>query len=348
MVVMTEGQLGLFSAKTAAAVIRYRRDDVVAVLDSQHRGQKVEQFLPWGHGIPIVGAIGEALALQPDALLIGIAPMGGQLPDRMRRHVVEAIEARLEIVSGLHVMLAADAQIGGLARQRGVRIWDVRDTGDFATVATGRAAELKVKRVLAVGTDCVVGKKVAALELTDAARKVGLDAAFVPTGQTGIMIAGWGLAVDRVISDFVAGAAEWLVQQVADRQVCFIEGQGSIEHPGYSAVALGLLHGCCPQAMLMCHRPGRESHHGIEAPIAPLAEQIAVSERLARFLHPCRVVGLCINTAGMDDAAARRAIEQCAQETQLPAVDVLRNGCGPLIEVLTAELGLRASRTTGT
>ena len=340
MVVMTEGQLGLFEAKTAASVIRYRHQDVVAVLDSERRGEPMAKFLPWGHDIPIVGSVEEALALEPDALLVGIAPMGGQLPQRMRAHLIAAIEAGLEVVSGLHVALAGDGQIGQLARQRGVRIWDVRETGDFSLVSTGRAASLPVKRVLTVGTDCVVGKMVAALELTEMAKAAGWDAALVPTGQTGIMIAGWGMAVDRVISDFVSGAAEWLVSQVADRQVCFIEGQGSLGHPGYSGVALGLLHGSCPDALVMCHRPGRDRHHGIEARVAPLAEQIELTEALAALVHPCKVVGLCINTAEMGQTEARRAIDQAAEQTGLPAVDVLRDGCDPLIEALAPALGM--------
>jgi len=340
MVVMTEGQLGLFEAKTAASVIRYRHQDVVAVLDSERRGEPVAKFLPWGHDIPIVGSIGEALALAPDALLVGIAPIGGQLPQQMRGHLLAAIEAGLEIVSGLHVALERDSQIGQLARQQGVRIWDVRETGDFSLVSTGRAATLPVKRVLTVGTDCVVGKMVAALELTEAAKAAGWDAVFVPTGQTGIMIAGWGMAVDRVISDFVGGAAEWLVNQVADRQVCLIEGQGSVGHPGYSGVALGLLHGSCPDALVMCHRPGRDRHHGMEAPVAPLAEQIELTEALAALVHPCKVVGLCINTANMEEVQAREAIDQAAEQTGLPAVDVLRDGCDPLVKALGPVLDL--------
>ena len=131
-----------------------------------------------------------------------------------------------------------------------------------------------------------------ALELTFAARRAGLSAEFVPTGQTGIMIAGWGLSVDRVISDFAAGAAEWLVQQVADKQICFVEGQGSIEHPGYSGVSLSLMHGSCPDAMIMCTRLDRTSHHGLpDSPTADIRRQIDLCEQLASCVHPARVVG---------------------------------------------------------
>jgi uncharacterized NAD-dependent epimerase/dehydratase family protein len=312
----------------------------VAVLDPEHAGQPLETLIGWGRGIPVVASVDEAREFEPDSLLIGIAPIGGKLPDTWRAHLTAAIEHGMSIISGLHMMLRDDEELAALAEKHHVKLLDVRDAGSFDRVAVGKAAELPVKRVLTVGTDCSIGKMVTTLELRTAAARAGWDAAFVATGQTGIMIEGWGIAVDRVISDFTAGAAEWLCQQVADRQIAFIEGQGSITHPGYSGVSLGLLHGACPDALIICHQPGRDNHHGVEKPSASLVEHIALNERLANARHPCRVCGVALYTAGMSEAEARAAIETAAAETGLPVTDAIRFGCDPLIDSLRATLKL--------
>jgi len=341
LAVLTGDALGLFSAKTASSVIRYRPDDVVAVIDWAHAGQDLAELLGWGEGIPIVRDFAAAKAYQPNALLIGLAPIGGQLTPELRQVIRDALEAGVSVISGLHTQLREDAEFAALASRSGAEILDVRDPGPFSTVASGKARRLGVKRVLTVGTDCVVGKMVAALELTFAARQAGLDAEFVATGQTGIMIAGWGIAIDRVISDFAAGAAEWLVQQVADKQVCFIEGQGSIDHPGYGGVALSLLQGCCPDAMVMCHRPDRLSHHDMpDCPVLDIRRQITLCETLAGCVHPARVAAVAVNTAGMAEEQAHRHIERIRRETNLPATDPVRFGPQEVLEAVRAALGI--------
>lgn len=334
MLVLTDGRLGAFSSKTGSSVIRYRGDHVAAVLDPQAVGKRVEDMLGWGEGIPIVGSLAEGMALKPDSLLIGIAPIGGKLPDAWRAHITEALRQGLAVISGLHMMLRDDPELAALSARHGAPIFDVRDPGGFDHVAEGRAAELPVKRVLTVGSDCDSGKMVTTLELRAAARQAGWDAAFVATGQTGIMIEGWGIAVDRVISDFCAGAAEWLCERVADKQIAFIEGQGSISHPGYSGVSLSLLHGACPDALIMAHQPGRTHHLGVEKASASLNEHIEVCERLANMRHPCKVVGLALHTAHLSEAEARDAVAQAADQTGLPATDVVRFGCEPLLDAL--------------
>ncbi len=340
MLVLADGRLDPFGAKTANSVIRYRPDDVVAVLDPQHAGQDLESLLGHGKGIPIVASVADAGSYRPDALLIGIAPIGGQLPEAWRGHLVDAIREGMAIISGLHVMLRDDPELADLARRHNAELIDVREASAFDRVADGRAATFPVKRVLTVGSDCATGKMVTTLELRSAAARAGWDAAFVATGQTGIMIEGWGIAVDRVISDFAAGAAEWLCEQVADRQIAFIEGQGSISHPGYSGVSLSLLHGSCPDALILCHQPGRTHHHGVEKVSAALMEHVALNERLASARHPCRVVGVALYTAHLDEDEARGAIDAVARETSLPTTDVLRFGSDPLIDALRTELAL--------
>jgi len=341
LLLLTEGALGVFTSKTAASIIRYRREDVVAVLDSVAAGRPIEDILGFGEGIPIVAGVQEAMPLRPDALVIGIAPSGGQLPERMRRHVVDAIRAGLCIISGLHFRLQADPELAALAGAQGVRLWDVRDPGVMTRLSFGRARAMPVRRVLTIGTDCVVGKMATCLELRAAAQRAGLDAAFVATGQTGIMIEGWGTSIDAVVSDFAAGATEALIEQVAERQICFIEGQGSIEHPAYSAVSLALLHGSCPDAMILCHRPGREYHNDRpDCPIAPIEEQIHLNEALVRPLHPARVLGVSINTAGMSDEEAARHRAEIAERTGLPVSDPIRYGVEPLLAAIRSALGL--------
>jgi uncharacterized NAD-dependent epimerase/dehydratase family protein len=339
LLILTEGKLGVFSSKTGAAVLRYRPQDCVAVLDSVNAGRRLGSFLDGVPHLPIVASVEEAMPLKPDAVLIGIAPVGGALPDAMRQHLVDALSRGLGVISGLHDPLSQDPQLAELAKLHGARIHDVRDPGPIQHIARGRARHVRAKRVLTVGTDCAVGKMVTSLELQREACRQGLDAAFVATGQTGIMIEGWGIAVDHVISDFTPGAVELLVQHVADRQVCFIEGQGSIEHPAYSCVTLALVHGACPDAMVMCHRPGRRLHSEWEdCPIAPIEQQIALYEQIAAPVHPCKVAGVAVNTVGMSAEEAEKAVREVADRTGLPAADPIRHGCGPLLAAVRRQI----------
>ncbi len=341
LLILTEGRLGVFSSKTGTSVLRYRPGDCVGVLDSVHAGKSLAGLLEGVPDVPIVATIAEAMHLRPDAILIGIAPVGGALPDAMRRHLVDALQAGLSIISGLHVSLSQDPQLAELAEVHGVKIHDVRDPGPIQHIARGRARYVRAKRVLTVGTDCAVGKMVASLELRREACRQGLDAAFVATGQSGIMIEGWGIAVDHVISDFTPGAVELLVQHVADRQVCFIEGQGSIAHPAYSCVTLALVHGACPDAMVLCHRPGRRFHSDWEdCPIAPIEQQIALYERMTDPIHPCRVAAVAVNTVGMAPDNAARAVREATERTGLPAADPIRDGCERLLTAVRAAIGL--------
>jgi uncharacterized NAD-dependent epimerase/dehydratase family protein len=291
--------------------------------------------------VPILDSVQAAMSLQPDSLLIGIAPTGGALPAAMRRHVVYALKNGLSIINGLHTLLRDDPELVELAGLHNARIHDVRDPGPIQRVARGLARGLRVKRVLTVGIDCNVGKMVTALELRRAAVEAGLEAAFVATGQTGIMIEGWGIAIDHTISDFTAGAAEMLVEHVAGRQICFIEGQGAIGHPGYSGVTLSLVHGVCPDAMVLVVRPGRRQHNDWpDCPIAPLAVQIAIYEQVLAPLHPGKVVAVAVNTAGMTAEQADSAIRAITSETRLPTADPVRNGCGELLAAVRRQVGI--------
>jgi uncharacterized NAD-dependent epimerase/dehydratase family protein len=338
LLILAEGQFGAHSAKTAYGVIRYGPDDIVAVLDSTHAGENVNAFLP-GHDIPIVGTLAQGLAMpvRPDALLIGIAPTGGRLPEAWRTIIRDAISAGLDILSGLHTFVGDDPEFAALAAARGTTIVDYRRPPDRFETAVGRR-HLPGKRViLTVATDCAIGKMSVSLELRRAAVEAGDRATFVATGQTGMMIEGWGVAVDRVISDFAQGTVEWLVERgEALGDWVILEGQGSLDHPAYSSVTLALIHGATPHAMVMVHKPGLTSHdfdHLPEAsfPIADLPAFIDLHERVAGLVAPSRVVAVALNTSLIpDEHEARRVIEATAAETGLPADDPVRFGAARL------------------
>jgi uncharacterized NAD-dependent epimerase/dehydratase family protein len=341
--ILADGQFGPLTSKTANSCIRYFPERIVAVFDRVTAGRTVQDVLGFGGPIPVVGDFARGLALEASAVLIGIAPMGGQLPAEWRGWLKAALERGLEIWSGLHTFIADDPELGSLARAQGVRILDVRKPPPELPIADGRAAEVDPYVILTVGSDCNVGKMTAQLELRDELVRRGMRARFVATGQTGIFIEGWGIAVDAVVADFVAGAAEQLVLQGAeDADVVLVEGQGSLIHPGYSGVTLGLLHGSCPDALILCHQATRDyigDYHGREpwVRIPPLAELVEIYERAAAPVRPTRVIGICLNTFDMTEAAARAAVAQAAADTGLPATDPVRFGAGPLVEVITRE-----------
>lgn len=334
LVILTEGQFGAHHAKTAMGVIRYATDRTVAVLDSTIAGRNVSEWLP-GHDIPAVASLAEALALPepPDTLLIGIAPTGGRLPDDWRAKILEAIDAGLEVHSGLHTFLGDDPEFSAAAAAKGVRIVDYRRPPERHETAIGRPHASGKRVILTVGTDCAIGKMSVALELRKAALARGDAAAFVPTGQTGMMIDGWGVAVDRVISDFVQGTVEWMLEEAETRgDWIIVEGQGSLDHPAYSSVTLGLIHGSTPHAMVMVHKPGLKAHDfdhrpDVSFPIAKLPEFIRLHETVAGLVAPSKVVGVALNTMLYpDEDAARRVVEEIAAETGLPTDDPVRFG----------------------
>jgi uncharacterized NAD-dependent epimerase/dehydratase family protein len=341
--IIADGQFGPLTSKTANSCIRYFPERIVAVFDRTEAGKTVQHVLGFGGHIPVVGDYARGLALGPTAVLIGIAPLGGQLPVEWRGWLRTALERGLEIWSGLHTFIADDPELGSLARAQGVRILDVRKPPSQLPIADGRAAEVEPYVILTVGSDCNVGKMTAQLQLRDELVRRGHRARFVATGQTGIFIEGWGIAVDAVVADFVAGAAEALVLQGAqDADIVLVEGQGSLIHPGYSGVTLGLLHGSCPDALILCHQATRGSigdYHGREpwVRIPPLPELVEIYERAAAPVRPTKVIGICLNTFDMDEAAARAAVTQAAADTGLPATDPVRFGPGALADAVVRE-----------
>jgi uncharacterized NAD-dependent epimerase/dehydratase family protein len=330
-------------AKTAHGVIRYASDPVVAVVDPDHAGKRVRDAVEYlDSDAPIVATVTEALQFEPTALLIGTAPQGGALPADWRASIRTAIDSRLEIVSGLHDMLNDDEEFAAAARDAGTSIWDVRKP-PVVPLFHGAAYDIAAPVILTVGNDCAVGKMTAALELVRAARAAGARAEFVPTGQTGVMIAGWGIAVDRVIADFAAGAAEQLVLEGARRggNPIVVEGQGAIDHPAYAGVSAALLFGCAPDALVLVCDPARERMEGFQARCMSYAQAIETHERLLAGVKPAPTVAVALNTRSLSVDRAREEIDRARRETGLPCDDVVRFGAGALYAAIAPRISKR-------
>lgn len=337
--ILADGEFGPMTSKTANSVIRYLPDRVVGVLDRTAAGRTAGEVLGFGGAIPVVGSMTEGLARKPDAVLIGIAPAGGRLPDEWRSWLVEALEG-CDVWSGLHTFLNDDPVLAAAARKHGRRILDVRRPPAGLPVAMGLARLVDPYVVLTVGTDCNVGKMTAQLQLVDGLRARGLDTRFAATGQTGIFIEGWGTAVDAVVADFIAGAAEDLVVRASEPgvDVVLVEGQGSINHPGYSGVTVGLLHGSCPDALVLCHQATREfigEYRGEPwLRIPPLAEYVRLYELIGSAVHPTKVIGICMNCYDLEPAEARRVCDEASRATGLPCTDPVMFDPAPLLDAV--------------
>ena len=336
--VIAEGQFGPLTSKTASSCIRYTPERVAAVIDSRRAGRTSQDVLGFGGDIPVVATVAEGLERKPTALLIGVAPQGGKLPDEWRAMILAAIDAGLEVWSGLHTFIGADPEFAARAEKRKVEIHDLRRPPDNLTVAMGRVRKLDATVVLTVGTDCNIGKMTSALQIRDGLKARDRDVRFAGTGQTGILIEGWGTAVDAVIADFVAGAAERLVLDASKgADIVLVEGQGSIIHPGYSGVTVGLMHGSLPNAMVMCAQPSR-LHIGNNPwiKIPPLPELIRMHEMLVQHLRPAPVIAVSLNTYDLSVRAARTAIEKTRRQTGLPTTDPVRFDAEPVVEAIDA------------
>ncbi len=326
--------------KTMRGVVRYRPHPVVAILDSERAGETYE-------GIPIVASVEDALPHGPTTALVGVAVAGGRLGPEWRMLLRSAIEAGLDLEAGMHEFLADDPELADLARRHGVELRDVRRPPPDLSVPTGENLEHGASVVLTVGSDCAIGKKTVALELDREARGRGLASVFVPTGQTGIMIAGWGIAVDAVVADFLAGAAERLVVEGARRgDLLWVEGQGAILHPQFSGVTLGLMHGSAPHALVLCHLAGASEIEGCPGhPVPGLRELVALYERLSLPARPAKVAAVALNTSALDEARARRAVSAAEDETGLVADDPVRFGAARLLDAILEQLSDQTMKT---
>ena len=338
-VILTEDYTGdPVCAKTAACVIRYCPDEVVALLDRSQQGRRSGELLGVGD-VPIVGRLADAPSA--DALLIGIANPGGVLPPSWHSAIAEAIERGMDVYSGMHDFLADDQSLAEAAQRRQVRLVDIRNHR-LQRIARGEGLRKDCLRIHTIGQDCSVGKMVTSLTVTNALKQRGIDAKFAATGQTGIVIEGDGYPIDCMVADFVSGAAEQLVLDHQHHDVLIIEGQGSLAHPSYSGVTLGLLHGCRPHGMILCYEVGRKTALGLDhVPLPPLSQIKHLYETMAGIFQPSRVISIAMNSRSLTDQQAQQERTRIADEFGLPVCDVVREGPDALVE---AVLGLKRER----
>jgi uncharacterized NAD-dependent epimerase/dehydratase family protein len=346
LAIFAEGLFAKHTGKTAHGVIRYGTRDVVAVIDSSQAGRTASEVEPFAlHPVPIVATLDEAVERGAESLLIGVAPPGGKLDPAWRPVLLEAVKNGLSLEAGLHTQLSEDPELREAADAAGVELRDLRAAPSDLTVPQGPYSRSDSVRVVhSVGSDTVIGKKVVTLELDRAARERGLRSVYVPTGQTGVAIAGWGIAVDHVISDYVAGAGERLVLEGAERgDLLFVEGQGALFHPAYSGVTLGLLHGSAPDLLVLVHKPNATHNRNYpDLPIPPLRELIEAYESVASRVRPARVAAIALNSSDLDEDAARAAVADAERETGLVADDVVRFGPDRVLDAVLGALDTQA------
>jgi uncharacterized NAD-dependent epimerase/dehydratase family protein len=330
-VVLAEGKSGdEHYGKTMRGIVHYAPDPVVVILDSTRAGESYRE-------IPIVATVEEAMRYEPTTATVGVATQGGRFPPAWRELLKDSIRAGLDLESGLHEFISDDPELSALAREHGVELRDLRKPPPELSVPTGENLEVPAKIVLTVGSDCAIGKKTVAVELDLAARNRGLKSVFVPTGQTGIAIAGWGIAIDAVVADFLAGAAERLVVEGSQRggELLWVEGQGSLAHPAYSGVTMGLIHGSAPHAYVFVHKARATHVEGYpDHPLPGLRELIELHERVSLGLRPARVAAVALHTGGLDEGDARAEIARVRAETGLTTDDPVRFGADTLLDAV--------------
>jgi uncharacterized NAD-dependent epimerase/dehydratase family protein len=268
-------------------------------------------------------------------MIVGVVNAGGVLPPHWVASIVEAMEAGLDIASGLHMRLGSVPEIAQAAGRLGRQLHDVRHSSE--RFATGKGTKRPGMRLLTVGTDCSVGKKYTALALEKGMRARGFDADFRATGQTGVFISGRGVAIDAVVADFISGAVEWISPAAEPTHWDLVEGQGSLFHPSFAGVSLGLLHGAQPDAFVVCHEPTRTRMRGVPAGLPTIGDVIHLTLSCGRLTNPAiRCVGIAINTEHLSEEAARAEIERAAATYALPATDPVRFGVEPIVEHIAA------------
>lgn len=315
------------AAKTAYGIVDWRPDWCLGQMRLPGCGADL--------GIPDM-TIEEGVAAGARTLIVGVVNAGGVLPDHWVAEIVRAIGAGMDVASGLHARLGDKAAIREAAERHGGRLFDVRHSDQ--RFATGKGVKRPGRRLLTVGTDCSVGKKYTVLALERAMRAQGLDAEFRATGQTGVFISGRGVAIDAVVADFISGAVEWISPAADPAHWDLIEGQGSLFHPSFAGVSLGLLHGAQPDAFVVCHEPTRTRMRGVQHPLPTIQEVIDLTIRCGSLTNPAiRPVGIAVNTQALGEVEARAYLAEVAREYDLPATDPVRFGVDSLIERLMAE-----------
>lgn len=331
-----EGALDNDSGKMGFGLMRFSKHPITCVIDSNYAGKTVCEAIGLSYTIPVVSSVNEAIKLDSEIMVLGIAPSGGKFPDAWDKPVSHALKNGLSLINGLHDDL--NLRFGKLLKDN--LIWDVRKPKPSYPIATAKASQLNNKRILMVGTDMAAGKMTAGLELYAALKKQNLSVGFVPTGQIGITLMGNGIPLDAIKVDQAAGAVEEAVLEQADKDIVIIEGQGSLAHPG-STATLPLMRGTQPTHLILCHKAAHTHlrYPVSHVPIPPLDEFIRLNEAVAHVCgsqHKAKTLGIALNTIGLTDEEARNTIEEAQKLTNLPVTDVVRFGIAPLLEAIMA------------
>ncbi|MDE3740470.1 DUF1611 domain-containing protein [Maribacter polysaccharolyticus] len=333
LAIYMEGNLDSIYAKMGYGVMRYSENPIVCVIDSDYAGKNVNEVIDQPFEIPIVSSVEKAIEMGAEVMVLGLAPTGGKLPDTWVPEVEKALILGMSLINGLHDHLA-DRFAGLLKADRPEQvIWDVRKPVTDYAIARARACALPNKRVLMIGTDMAVGKMTSGLEIYKWIKEQGIPTDFLATGQIGITVTGKGIPLDAIKVDQASGAVEHMVLGTADKDIVFIEGQGSLLHPG-STATLPLLRGSCPTHLILCHRGEMTTLRDVpDIKIPPFNEVIELYEALA---HACgsfpkaKTVGIALNTSKLSEDEALKVIEKIENETGLPVTDVVRFGAEKL------------------
>lgn len=341
VIILAEEKFSPLESKTANAAIIYLTNQVLAVIDSTQANKTSQDVLGYGGSIPVLKSIEEGLKLKPTALLIGIAPPGGRLPESWKQMIRTSLENGLNIYSGLHTILNDDEEFKNLAKKYNCKITDWRKIPErYEVVTNGNYLTRNAKTILSVGVDCNIGKMTTTLQIYHDFLKKGFRADFIGTGQTGIMISGKGIAVDSIISDYIAGGIELCIDE-SDKlgfDFIFVEGQGALTHHGYSGVTMGLIHGTMPDAMILCHQPTRKVDN-YNLPLPSLKKLIDLHEGIVKFFKETKIVGVGLNSIGLSDEESMRVADEIQKETGLPTIDTFRFGAEKISNALLKYFG---------
>lgn len=335
-VLFAEACFGLFSSKIAASLLRYKAELCVAVVDSTQAGRTVEDVLGYGGSIPVVAKVEDALHARPEVFIVGKGLHSADLPPDWKVPLLSAVQNNLHVVNSIHFRLAGDPDLARAIRDHDVTVWETKDA-PIVPLNKSRVLDLDSWIIHTCGSDSNIGKKTAALEIWYRANKRGITTGFAATGQTGMMVSGHGIAIDGVPGDFMGGAVEQVVLEAAQgNEWVVVEGQGSLNHLAASGVALAILHGALPHALVFCHRLGLDRTKFNGTPIAPIPELIRMNEELTMFERPAKVAAVSVNSAGLSDEEFTRAVGELQDRTGLPVTDPCREGADRLIDTLRA------------
>lgn len=336
MVLLAEGRLSSIGLRMVIAALLYIPERIVAVIDSTKERGSTQEAIGFGGDTPIVHSLEEAMQYRPDSLLIGITPLGGQLPDTWRHMIRAALESGLHIVSGLRQALRRDEEFAGLSRERGLYIHDLHQVSKSHLIrAQGSWRRRNILTILTVGTDADTGKMTTALMLYNEMLRRRMNVAMIGTGPTGILISGRGVSVEDLPADFINGAIEFEIDKAANEgfDYVIVEGQGALTNCGNSPIALGLLHGTMPDALVLCHKPSRETD-GYGLPLPDIVETITLHERVVAIFKNANVVAIGLNSMDLNKQDYRETVNHIATSTGLLTLDALRESAAPMLDTL--------------